>query len=147
MAEKQVRKAAPMSDAHKAALAAGRDEARQVKAYLEAIDAVGPKKRGRRRTKESIDKRLAAIESSLSSASALSRLQLLQERSDLEAERATFDAEPVDLTALEAAFVKVAKAYGERKGISYATWRTVGVDSATLKAAGIGRGSSAPSGS
>ena len=37
-------------------------------------------------------------------------------------------------------FVKSAKGYGERKGISYAAWREVGVSAATLKAAGISRG-------
>jgi hypothetical protein len=129
-----------MTDAHKAALAAGRDEARQVKAYLEALETVAPKRRGRRRTKESIAKRLAAIDAAMADASALVRLQLLQERADLAAEQAQMDAAPVDLTALEAAFVKVAKAYGERKGIAYGTWREVGVDAATLKAAGISRG-------
>jgi hypothetical protein len=128
-----------MTDAHKAALAEGRDEARQVKAYLEAIEATAPKRRGRRRTKDSIGKRLAAIDAAMDDASALGRLQLLQERTDLEAELATIEAKPVDLTALRAAFVKVAKAYGERKGITYATWRAVGVDAATLKAAGISR--------
>lgn len=134
------RKTPTMTDAHKAALATGRDEARQVKAYLEAIEATSPKRRGRRRTKDSIGRRLTAIEAAMGSASALVRLQLLQERADLEAELATIDAEPVDVTALQAAFVKVAKAYGERKGISYATWRAVGVDAATLAEAGIGRG-------
>ncbi len=131
-------KSSTMTDAHKAALAAGRDEARQVKAYLEAIEATAPK-RGRRRTKESIGRRLTAIDEALTGASALVRLQLLQERSDLEAELATMDAEPVDLTELRARFVKVARVYGERKGIAYGTWRAVGVDAATLKAAGISR--------
>lgn len=129
----------PMSDAHKAALAEGREEARTVKAYLEALESTGPKRRGRRRTKESIDRRLAAIDAALVDASALGRLQLLQERSDLEAERSGMDAQPEDLTALRDAFVSVAKSYGTRKGISYATWKAVGVDAATLKAAGIGR--------
>jgi hypothetical protein len=133
------RKPGTMTDEHKAALAAGRDEARQVKAYLEALDAVGPKKRGRKRTKESIAKRLSAIDAAMGEASALVRLQLMQERSDLEAELSTMDAEPVDTTALREAFVKVAKAYGERKGITYDTWRAVGVDAPTLKAAGIPR--------
>lgn len=134
------RKTSTMTDAHKAALAVGRDEARQVKAYLEALDASAPKRRGRRRTKESIAKRLSGIDAAMDSASALVRLQLLQERSDLEAELATMDADPVDVSALRDAFVQVAKAYGQRKGISYATWRAVGVDAATLAVAGIQRG-------
>ena len=43
------------------------------------------------------------------------------------------------MTALEAEFVKVAKSYGERTGVSYAAWRAVGVTPAVLKAAGISR--------
>lgn len=134
------RKTPAMTDEHKAALAAGRDEARQVKAYLEAIEVAAPKRRGRRRTKESIAKRLSAIDTAVEQASALGRLQLLQERTDLEAELANIDAEPVDLAPLRDAFVQVAKAYSERKGITYTTWRAVGVDAATLAAAGIQRG-------
>lgn len=134
------RKTPAMTDEHKAALAAGRDEARQVKAYLEAIEVATPKRRGRRRTKESIAKRLSAIDAAVEQASALGRLQLLQERTDLEAELANIDAEPVDLAPLREAFVQVAKAYSERKGITYTTWRAVGVDAATLAAAGIQRG-------
>jgi len=45
-----------------------------------------------------------------------------------------------DLTELENSFVEVAKAYGDRKGISYASWREVGVTAAVLKRADIGRG-------
>lgn len=138
--KKSARRTPPaMSDEHKAALAAGREEARQVKAYLEALEATAPKRRGRRRTKESIDARLATIDRTIDAASALGRLQLLQERADLVDELATIDAEPIDITPLREAFVKVARAYSERKGISYTTWRAVGVDAATLSAAGIQR--------
>ena len=48
--------------------------------------------------------------------------------------------ETVDISALEAEFVKVAKSYGQRTGVSYAAWRAVGVAPAVLKAAGIARG-------
>ena len=47
----------------------------------------------------------------------------------------------VDLTAVEEGFVKAAKSYSERKGISYSTWREVGVSADVLKRAGISRGS------
>jgi hypothetical protein len=40
---------------------------------------------------------------------------------------------------LESAFVKSARSYSERKGISYAAWRQVGVEPAVLKKAGISR--------
>jgi hypothetical protein len=36
--------------------------------------------------------------------------------------------------------VGAAKAYSERRGISYAAWRELGVEAAVLKKAGIGRG-------
>lgn len=126
-----------MSDEHKAALASGRDQSRAVKRYLEALDANRPK-RGRKRTRDSIQKQLDGIEAKLANADALSRLNLLQERSNLQTELAGGD-EGVDLTALEEDFVKAAREYGERKGISYAVWREVGVDPAVLKKAGIGR--------
>ena len=44
-----------------------------------------------------------------------------------------------DLTALEKQFIKVAQAYGKRKGISYGTWRAAGVSAQVLQAAGISR--------
>jgi hypothetical protein len=127
-----------MSDDHKAALAAGRAEGRAVKEYLEALDQHRPR-RGRRRTPESIDARLGKIDNELAEADAMRRLSLIQERLDLLAERERI-GETVDLSGLEAEFVKVAASYGERKGISYAAWREVGVQPAVLKAAGIGRG-------
>lgn len=132
------RKKRTMSDEHKAALAAGRAEGRAVKDYLEALDQHRPK-RGRRRTPESIDARLARIDQELADADAMKRLSLIQERLDLLAERERL-GETVDLSGLEADFVKVAASYGERKGISYAAWREVGVQPSVLKAAGIGRG-------
>ena len=141
MAEEETgRKRGPanMSDEHKAALAKGRAEGRAVKAYLEAIAANKPK-RGRKRTPESIGKRLAVIDDTVDAADPMTKLQLIQERMDLEAEL-TRMSEQVDISGLEDDFVAVAAAYGERKGISYAAWRAVDVPSAVLKRAGIGRG-------
>jgi hypothetical protein len=40
---------------------------------------------------------------------------------------------------LEKDFVKVARAYGSRKGISYTAWRSVGVSAGVLQRAGIAR--------
>ncbi|MFM7070157.1 MAG: hypothetical protein ACKOYM_11950 [Actinomycetes bacterium] len=127
-----------MTDDHKAALAAGRAEGRAVRAYLEAIEQNRPR-RGRRRTPDSINARLGKIDTELVSADPMSRLLLVQERLDLLAELDSM-SQTVDLTELEAAFVRSAKGYGDRKGISYAAWREVGVSAATLKAAGIQRG-------
>ncbi len=106
-----------MTDEHKAALAEGRNHARTVGRYLEALEANKPK-RGRKRTVDSVKKRLATIETDLKDASALNRLSLLQERRDLEVELAGMSAGTPDFSALEKDFVKVAKAYSQRKGIT-----------------------------
>ena len=127
-----------MTETHKAALERGRAEGRAVRDYLEAMRSNKPK-RGRKRTADSINKRLAAIDAELLDASAIDELQLIQERRDLTAELASLGS-GADLSEIEEAFVKVAKGYGERKGISYASWRDVGVSAATLKRAGINRG-------
>lgn len=127
-----------MTEAHKAALAEGRNQGRAVKRYLEALEANKPK-RGRKRTPESIRKRLDRIAETLEDASAVERLQLAQERMDLESELEAREAK-IDLAALENDFVKVAKDYGARKGISYAAWREVGVEAGVLKRAGVSRG-------
>jgi len=112
---------------------------RAVREYLSALDDNKPK-RGRKRTPESIDKRLAAIGAEMDDASALKKLDLSQERIDLQAEKDRLE-NAVDLGALEAGFVAHASAYGEAKGITYAAWREVGVSAETLKASGIKKGS------
>jgi uncharacterized protein YicC (UPF0701 family) len=126
-----------MTEEHKAALAKGRAEGKVVRDYLEALRASKPK-RGRKRTPESIQKRLDAIEAELAEASAVEELLLVQERRDLQAELDSM-SEQVDITALEDAFVDVAKSYSESKKLSYAAWREVGVQPAVLKRAGISR--------
>jgi hypothetical protein len=127
-----------MSDSHKAALAEGRDQGRAVRRYLEAVEAHKPR-RGRKRTAESVQRRLAAITEKLADADALTRLHLVQERMDLEAELDSSD-NTVDLHALEDQFVAAAGPYGARKGITYAAWRQLGVDAGVLRKAWIRRG-------
>jgi hypothetical protein len=129
-----------MSDEHKVALAEGRDQGRVVRGYLEALEAHRPK-RGRKRTPESIEKRLAAIDERLATADPLSRLHLVQERMDLRREVTTTSAGTDDISDLEAAFIEVARTYGVRKGLTYDAWRSIGVEPRVLKAAGIGRAS------
>jgi len=126
-----------MSNAHKAALAKGREEGRAVRRYLEAIEHQRPR-RGRKRTPESIRKRLGAVNDRLVEADALARLHLLQEKADLEAELARTAANN-EVGTLEKGFVKVAKAYGQRKGIGYNAWRSSGVSATVLQRAGISR--------
>jgi len=128
----------PLTDEHKAAMAAGRNEGRAVREYLAALRTNKPR-RGRKRTPESIKSKLETIEEALIEADPLEELRLLQERRDLSKELESMGS-GVDMTALENEFVKVAKSYSARQGISYATWRDVGVEASVLKAAGIGRG-------
>ena len=131
------RKKTPMSADHKAALAKGREEGRTVRRYLEALESNRPR-RGRKRTPDSIRKRLAAIETALPGADPLSRLHMVEEKQRLEAEL-SHAGDTVDMAALEKGFVRVARIYGERKGISYSTWRAVGVSAAVLQQAKIPR--------
>ena len=134
----QAPKTRSMSDAHKEALAVGREQGRAVRRYLEALEANRPR-RGRKRTPESIERRLAAIDERLASADALSRLHLAQERMDLEAELAGMGHGGVDIQALEAAFIAAAGPYSQRKSIGYDAWRAAGIEPRVLRAAGITR--------
>lgn len=126
-----------MSDSHKEALAAGRAQGKAIGAYLDAVAAHKPK-RGRKRTAESVRKQMAATDTALADASGTARVELVQKRRDLEVELASMSAS-TDLTKLEAEFVKYAKNYSERKGISRAAFREVGVPAEVLTKAGITR--------
>ncbi len=126
-----------MSNDHKAALNEGRQQGRIVRTYLEGLDATRPK-RGRKRTKETVAKRIDAIEIEMERAQPLRKLEMIQERIDLQEELAKFDT-TVDIAALEKEFIGVAKSYAERKGISYAAFRELGIEAAVLKKAGISR--------
>jgi hypothetical protein len=129
----------PMSESHKEALAEGRNHARIVGRYLEALEANRPK-RGRKRTPDTVKKRLATVADSIKDAGGLTRLSLLQERRDLEVELASMQAGAPDLGDLEKEFAKVAKSYSQKKKISYGAWREFGVPPEVLKKAGITRG-------
>jgi len=128
-----------MSADHKAALAEGRKQGRAVRDYLEALEANKPR-RGRRRTPDSIRKRLERIAVEIEGADPLKQVQLVQERMDLERELAANNS-TVDLSALEKGFVENAAGYSQRKGISYAAWRELGVPAKVLQSAGVTRGS------
>jgi hypothetical protein len=132
------RKKATMSAQHKRALATGRRESKVVRDYLHALEANRPR-RGRKRTPDSVKKRLAKIDREIDAAPPLQRLQLTQERMDLNDELDRM-AEGSETAELEKQFSKVAKQYSQRKGISYAAWRELGVPAEALRRAGITRG-------
>jgi hypothetical protein len=71
--------------------------------------------------------------------SPLQRLQLIQLRKDLEAAAET-DDDPAEGERLRNAFVKTARPYSQSKGITYGTWREMGVPADALREAGITRG-------
>jgi hypothetical protein len=125
-----------MSKQHKDALAKGRNEARAIKQYLESLQS---RKRGRPVRPETQKKRIADLERRINSETdPLKKVQLTQQRIDAEAalSSATTAEDP---ESLEREFVRYAKDYSERKGISYAAWRSGGVSPETLKKAGIKR--------
>ncbi len=71
-------------------------------------------------------------------ADALARVRLVQERLNLNEELAGM-GETVDMALLQADFVTAATAYSDRKDLSHAAWRAVGVDPSVLAKAGIHR--------
>ncbi len=126
-----------MTADHKAKLAQGRNESRVVSRYLDAL-AAGKGKRGRKRTPESINMQITRLDKELAEASPIRRLELVQRRFDLVAERDRL-ASRVDIEGLEKAFVKIAKSYAQRNAIGYAAFRELGVSADVLKRANISR--------
>lgn len=132
-----------MTATHKKALAEGRDLSRQVGRYLDAFEHHKPK-RGRRRTKEAVEKRLVEVGENLKNATGVRKLELIQQRRMLEVELAAMTASSngngaPSLEILERDFIKAAKPYSEKKGITYAAWREFGIPAPVLKAAGLSR--------
>jgi hypothetical protein len=139
---KRTRKAS-LSGEHKEALTRGRTEAKVVREYLAALQSHQPKA-GRKRTAESVRRRLAAIEKEIAEMQAdmtdpLRLLELMQERIDLTDELKRFEEENV-MPVLEQRFVEVAASFSARKGISYGVWRELGVPAAVLRRAGVRSG-------
>lgn len=135
--QKPSAKTSQMSNAHKKALANGRNEGRIIREYLEIVEATKPK-RGRRRTPESIARRLSVINSELRTADAVAKVRLIQERLNLRRELAGMKSK-TEIAAAEAKFVKVAGSFSKRNDISYDAWREFGVTPSVLKKAGIER--------
>lgn len=126
-----------MSASHKAALANGRAEGKIIREYLDAVEANRPK-RGRKRTPESISRRLNVITKELAIADSVTKLRLVQERLDLQRELKMMKTK-VDLLAIEKKFLRVVKRFSERNNITFDAWREVGVTPEVLKRAGIER--------
>ena len=116
---------------HKAAMTRGKAEATAISDYLEALDARRTHGRRRRGLRNMAD-RLEKVKSTVDAATPLKRVQLIQERMDLEHDIAILSGE-MNIKTQEDAFVDVVEAYSNRKRIEYATWRSLGVPAAVLK--------------
>ena len=115
------------------------DAAKIVRRYLSALDTAKPG-RSLRRTAEAVASRIVKIDELIVSADPLTRLHLTQERIDLHAEHVRLTtAAPIVFDDIQNDFIRVARAYGERYGITFAAWRQIGVDVAVLEQAGIHR--------
>lgn len=116
---------------------AAQERARAVRRYLSALDTRRPG-RTTAKTSESILHRIHHVDTLLMSADPVARLHLTQERIDLHAEQLRIATSPEpDFAELEEAFVRAARSYGERHGLTYSAWRQIGVDAAVLERAGI----------
>ena len=125
-----------MSDEHKEALAAGRRQARAIKAYL---DALAERRPGRPVTHATLTERIIALTAKIESETdPLKAVDLRQQRFDAEKQLDSL-GEVVDFSILEAGFVEYARAYSDRKGITYSVWREMDVPAETLRKAQIPR--------
>ena len=108
-------KRSPCRPTHKEALARGREEGRAVRRYLEAIEQHRPR-RGRKRTPESITRRLAVVNEKLAGRRRRWRGCTCSRRRPTS--RPSWPAPTPATTSptLEEAFVKVARSYGRAQG-------------------------------
>lgn len=119
------------TEAHKEAMAQGREEARAVREYLKWLENPPPP------DPDAIEDQVEALQRRIEDeTNPLQRVQLIQRRMDLEDEKALAESAP-DQTEVERAFVKAVPGYTERKGLTYKAWREVGVPAAVLKEAGL----------
>lgn len=124
-----------ISDTHKSALVNGRTEGKIIREYLELVEVLKPR-RGRRRTKDSISKRLSQIEAEINGAEPLKRLHLIQERLNLRKELSRFRTRE-DYLAVEKAFINVARPFSVRNHVTFEAWKEFGIDPIVLNKAEI----------
>ena len=129
-------KGSKVTPAHKKAMKEGRRRKTIVDRYLDAVNKPG--RRGRRVPKAELERRLAAAQEEIDDATGADRVLIAQRIRDLEA-RLDEKSEVVDVKSLEREFVKVAKDFGDAKGIGYGAWRDAGVPPEVLKKAGVRR--------
>jgi hypothetical protein len=127
-----------LSASHKQALAEGRTMSATVDRYLSAVNT--PKRRGRKVSKAALVERLAEAKARAKSATGVDKVLAAQDVRDLQTRISNMnEASGNDIKSLEAAFVKIAKRFGENRGIGYGAWRDAGVPATVLKKAGVAR--------
>lgn len=120
------------------------DQERIVRRYLSAVEGARPG-RGTKRPGDAIGNRITKVDELLVSADPLTRVHLTQERIELHAEYVRVaNGSSGDPAQYERDFIRVARSYGDRNGITYAAWRQVGVDTAVLERAGIHKAEKKP---
>ena len=127
-----------LSASHKRALAEGRTMSATVDRYLTAVNT--PKRRGRKVSRSTLQQRLADARLKARSATGVDKVLAAQEVRDVQTRLAALESTGgADLKSLESAFVKIAKRFGENRGIGYGAWRDAGVPANVLKRAGVAR--------
>ena len=111
-----------------------------VRRYLSLLD-IHPSRRGRKRSVEGVQRRIAELRDGAPAADPIVRLEQIQERLNLEAELERLSAAE-DLAQLEERFVAVLGPYAARRGITYEALKEIGVATVVLRRAGL-RGASA----
>ena len=126
-----------MSVSHKKALAEGRSNSTTVDRYLYALNI--PKKRPEGHHGDA-QRRLADARTRMQTAVGVEKVLAAQEIRDIQAKltQAKSTAK-VDIKGLEAAFIRIAKTFGERRAIGYGAWRDAGVPPEVLRRAGVAR--------
>ncbi|MGO9876941.1 MAG: hypothetical protein ACLPVY_24460, partial [Acidimicrobiia bacterium] len=127
-----------LSASHQRARSEGRTMSATVDRYLAAVST--PKRRGRKVSEAVLVERLDTARARAKTATGVERVLAAQEVRDLSDRiSALVSASGTDLKESENAFVRIAKDFGERRGIGYGAWRDAGVPAAVLKRAGVAR--------
>lgn len=121
------------------AMQAGRVEGAAIRRYLEALRLENaPKRKGRRKTPDSIKARIAVIDQLLAEGveDPLNEVQIRQEKMLLIGELQALEPK-AHSDEHKAEFIKAVKPYSQRKGITYGVWRELGVPVVVLREAGM----------
>lgn len=127
---------AELSDEHKQAMQEGREQARAIREYLDALNWSAPRP-GLPSDPESVaemvedyDQRIAETDDPLD------QVKLVQRKLDLEEYLEELQDRP-DPEATKDAFVKSVVPYSERNDLTYKAWRAIGVPASVLHEAGM----------